>query len=618
MIQVVGLTTQQEVWVASKDKPFRINQMLIIEDQFQGPQRGEVVETNSYNRFIPLNINGGGMVDASILESLKQLGYNIGQDTIHLAKVRLVVEAQYPIQTGCAARTPRFDEVSDLMVTVSPQEGLILGVIKSSDEVAEDMPPGLKDIALLYEGGKARPQNGVPFIFDIKAMQQYPHIGVFGGSGSGKSFGMRVMLEELMKLRIPVLVLDPHLEMDFSTRASGLPDGWEVDYSANFRRLNIGQDIGVAFDKLSNADLKNLLGASSPLSESMANAVETLHKRSDSYQTFSDRLDMLDEALEDTEAGLRAKLESADNQYQRQRYEQCIELRRTYRDLPLASVRAISWRLRRLFNDGLFSHDIQPVEEGLKQGKLMVIQGSSQMINVFGTYLLNNLYHKRRDYKDAQARGMGADYFPPFIVVADEAHNFAPKGYDTPAKTVLKEIAQEGRKYGTFLILATQRPTSLDENITAQLNTKLVFRTVRSIDIATIKEETDITLEEARRLPYLPSGDAFVSSAIIGRTVPIRVRMARTASPHNKNPFDELKDIFDKQEQELLRYIEDKLPIYDADMLQKAAEIERDSNGAYTFTVDQLKDLLDRLVQQGRIIGRNSVLGYIYDKPEGK
>ncbi|WDU82706.1 helicase HerA domain-containing protein [Caloramator sp. Dgby_cultured_2] len=50
-------------------------------------------------------------------------------------------------------------------------------------------------------------------------MNQYPHIGIFGGSGSGKSFGMRVILEEIMKLNIPTVVLDPHYEMDFSKKA---------------------------------------------------------------------------------------------------------------------------------------------------------------------------------------------------------------------------------------------------------------------------------------------------------------------------------------------------------------------------------------------------------------
>ncbi|NMR96123.1 ATP-binding protein, partial [Vibrio parahaemolyticus] len=117
------------------------------------------------------------------------------------------------------------------------------------------------------------------------------------------------------------------------------------------------------------------------------------------------------------------------------------------------------------------------------------IQGSTRILQVYSTYLLNNIYHKRREFKDAQYKKAEAEYFPPFIVVTDEAHNFAPKGYESPSKSILKEISQEGRKYGVFLALATQRPTLLDETITAQLNTKLIFRTVRASDIDTIKEE---------------------------------------------------------------------------------------------------------------------------------
>src|SRR5699024_11085392 len=159
---------------------------------------------------------------------------------------------------------------------------------------------------------------------------------------------------------------------------------------------------------------------------------------------------------------------------------------------PYSSVRGIFWRLKRLENEGIFSNDIHEIEEGLKMGKLIVIQGSTRMLQVFSTYLLNNLYHRRRDFKDAEYKHTTADYSPPFIIVTDEAHNFAPKGYDSPSKSILKEISQEGRKYGVFLILATQRPTLLDETITAQLNNKLIFRTVRASDIQTIKEETDL------------------------------------------------------------------------------------------------------------------------------
>src|SRR5699024_5200190 len=170
-----------------------------------------------------------------------------------------------------------------------------------------------------------------------------------------------------------------------------------------------------------------------------------------------------------------------------------------------------------------------------KSGKLIVIQGSTRILQVFSTYLLNNLYHKRRDYKDALYKETVADYFPPFIIVTDEAHNFAPKGYESPSKSILKEISQEGRKYGVFLILATQRPTLLDETITAQLNTKLIFRTVRASDIQTIQEETDLTVEETSRLPYLRTGDVFISSATMGRTIYARVRAAITSSPHTIN-----------------------------------------------------------------------------------
>ncbi len=93
-----------------------------------------------------------------------------------------------------------------------------------------------------------REQNGVPFIFDIRAMQQYPHIGVFGGSGSGKSFGLRVMLEELMKLHIPTLVFDPHFEMNFAAQAKGVT---EVNsYQDRYIVVQIGQDVGVDFSAL--------------------------------------------------------------------------------------------------------------------------------------------------------------------------------------------------------------------------------------------------------------------------------------------------------------------------------------------------------------------------------
>ena len=140
-------------------------------------------------------------------------------------------------------------------------------------------------------------------------------------------------------------------------------------------------------------------------------------------------------------------------------------------------------------------------------------------------------------------------------------------------------------------MLATQRPTLLDETVTAQLNTKIIFRTVRASDIGHISEETDIKPEEARRLPYLPSGDAFMSSPLFGRTVAIRVRFPHTRSPHTENPLDEIKAQRESSEEKLLESIKPHLPIYAANFARAVEEINQDTGANYE--VRTLKVALD-------------------------
>ncbi|MFZ5985591.1 MAG: ATP-binding protein [Bacillota bacterium] len=611
-MQVVGITTQHEIWVASKERKFRINEILIIEDKFQGPQKGEVVETSSYNRYIPMAMNSA-MVDQQVLKSLEALGYDVNGDTINIAKVRLLIEAQYPVETGAQVRLPAFSEVKGLLIGAKPERGLILGTVRSTEELADGMDEELKNVCCLYEDGSAIAQNGVPFIFDIYKMNQYPHIGVFGGSGSGKSFALRVMLEEIMKLNIPAVVFDPHFEMDFSIPNCNLGEGHRVDFQGKYKCLQIGFHVGVNFSTLTTADLKNLLSASGQLSDSMCNAVDILHKRKDSYQSFSDRLELLAESLEEGKSSIQARLNSIHDPYEKKRCEECLKLIGEYGNvIPLQSVKGVSWRLRRLYNDGIFSNDIKPIEDGLKGGKLLVIQGHSRLLQVFATYLLNNLYQKRRNYRDAQFKNAVEEYFPPFIVVTDEAHNFAPKALESPAKSVIKEISQEGRKYGVFLILATQRPTLLDETITAQLNSKFVFRTVRGSDITTIKEETDLTQDEAKRLPYLRSGDTFISSAIMGRTIAARIRMSWTESPHTSNPFDELGEKLRQEEDRTIEVIKEYLPIIEANLLKVCGDISSEKN--MVMEVEALKSKLEFLVEKGKLRKRKTPFGVMFEE----
>ena len=615
-MKVVGITTQQEVYVGSRDRNFRINEFIIIQDPQQEDLMGEVVEAYTFNRYIPLNI-GGDFVDNSVLESLKSLGYNIDEETIYIAKVRLLNEALYPIQTGSDIRLPKFHEVKDLMIKATKEEGLVLGTIRNTDDMAVEMDEEFKDLLYTFEDNRLCPQREIPFILDLKSMHQYPHIGVFGGSGSGKSFGLRVLLEELMQHNIPTIVLDPHFEMDFSEKAPYFKDN-EINFIDRFKCLQVGYHVGVKFQDLNAQDLKNLLDAASPITDAMNNAVDVLFKYKDSFQSFYNRLEMLMEAQEEGSLDkIENRIRQAENEEERKAWIERKELYLSYdKTCPYSSVRGIMWRLKRLDNEGIFSKDIREIEEGLQRGKLIVVQGNTRILQVFSTYLINNLYHKRREYKDSQYKNTASDYFPPFIVVTDEAHNFAPKGYNPPSKSILKEISQEGRKYGVFLILATQRPTLLDETITAQLNTKFIFRTVRASDIQTIKEETDLTVEETRRLPYLRTGDVFISSAAMSRTIFARIRAAITSSPHTENPFDELKSREKEVEEKFMNIIKTKLPIMETDLIQLIAEIEREHN--ITFTLDSLEDRLKTLSKKGLISRQETIFGYKYTIPKAE
>ncbi|WP_096203263.1 ATP-binding protein [Bacillus sp. FJAT-45350] len=610
-MQVVGITTQHEVYVASRERKFRINEIVLIEDDTLHKPKGEVVETFSYNRFIPMGFDKG-IVDAQVLQTLEQIGYDIGADEINLAKVRLFAEAVQPIQTGVEVRNPSFDEVKDLLVKSNPEEGLVLGEIRSTDHLVDTLPPHLSSLMEVFEKEELRQQNGAPFIFDIKAMQQYPHVGIFGGSGSGKSFGLRVMLEELMKLSIPTLVFDPHFEMSFSHAAEG--EQFSKSYKGDYQVVQIGRDVGVDFSALSTRDVERLLSAAGSLSESMINVIQSMHKRRDSYQSFGDRVANLADALEEGKQKLDSYLRDGNGLTREDidRYQSYRQLLEHYGSLPLTSVKGIQWRLNRLAQAGLFQYNIKAIEQGLHNGKLVVVQGSVWLLQVFSSYVIGSLYSKRRAYKDAKLQNEQGQFFPPFVIVTDEAHNFAPKGYDAPAKSVLKEIAQEGRKYGAFLIFATQRPTLLDETITAQLNSKFVFRTVRGTDIQTIKEETDLTHEEGKRLPYLQSGDVFVSSAIFGRTIPVRIRMAHSTSPHVDNPFDELQRMKNQGDDDLVEALESVFPLYETALMNCVIDINEKTNAE--FDVSSLKETLDRLAKEGKIKKQQTPFATMYDR----
>ncbi len=607
-MKVLGVTTTREVYIGSKDKNFRNNEFLIVEDPVQGDIIGEVVDSQTFNRFIPLDI-GGDFIDSDVLSSLGSMGYNVGDETVYVAKLRFFEELLYPPLTGSDLRSPEFNEIKNLLIDSLPKESLILGSIKNTDNIAEGMDDIYKGLFSIFQNNEFIDQKELPYLFDYKSMHQYPHIGVFGGSGSGKSFGLRVILEELMEMGVPAIVMDPHYEMDFTNNS----EISNKNYKDKFKCLEIGMDTGIKFQELQKRDLKNLLNAASPLTDSMNNVIDVMLSKGASFESFKNKLDML---LEGQEIGSRdkilAEIAGATDQSVINRLEDVLDVYERYdKTCNSMSVRGVLWRLMTLQNEGIFSHNIDELLDLLKRRKLVVLQGSTRMINVFSTYLLAKLYYLRKEYRDELYRNnVKVDYFPPFIIITDEAHNFAPKGFDTPSKSILREVSQEGRKYGVFLILATQRPTLLDETITAQLNTKLIFRTVRASDIDTIREETDLSSDETKRLPYLSSGDVFISSAKKGRTSFVRIRAANTVSPHTENPFDELSSHDDEIYEKFFANVKDLFPIDTSNL--NGALVNYNKKTGENLSYDEFRNTLDSLCERDFIEKEDNFLTEMY------
>jgi len=105
---------------------------------------------------------------------------------------------------------------------------------------------------------------------------------------------------------------------------------------------------------------------------------------------------------------------------------------------------------------------------------------------------------------------------PPFQAVVEEAHNFIPsrqEGTDeTPSLSTIRKVITEGRKFGTGLILISQRPSRLDETTLAQCNSFLVLRLVNPRDKSFVRSVMEnLSESDANILQSFGRGQGIVS-----------------------------------------------------------------------------------------------------------
>lgn len=117
-------------------------------------------------------------------------------------------------------------------------------------------------------------------------------------------------------------------------------------------------------------------------------------------------------------------------------------------------------------------------------------------------------------------------------IIIDEAHNILSKSSERESKTwkdyrleTFEEIIKEGRKFGVFLTIASQRPSDISDTIISQLHNYFIHRLVNNEDLKSIgKAVSFIDKASFDMISVLPQGGCIFSG--VSSNFPILMQVA--------------------------------------------------------------------------------------------
>ena len=327
------------------------------------------------------------------------------------------------------------------------------------------------------------------------------HVAVLGATGSGKSYAVGVLVEELLDKNFPVVVIDPHgeygtfrqpnknpVEVERSKEFGVTPRGYRaVTYHPQGLGRNGGKELSIRMSDLDSYALSEICGMSDVQSDLLFLAMKSLEGR-----------------IFDTETLTQA-------------VEEAAEEWRFQKNTLLSTVRRIMV-LKELgvFGKGFDTTDI------VEPGVLSIVDLSGDMDErvrrIIAGVVLQKIFQARK-----------SDAVPPLLVVVEESHRFAPQGTNTYSRRQMRRIAREGRKFGVGLCITSQRIAGLDKDILSQCGTKIILRIEGNYDLEYLKPYMDHTsTEDLERIPLLPNGIAITSGVATQHPIVTEIRTRRT------------------------------------------------------------------------------------------
>lgn len=285
------------------------------------------------------------------------------------------------------------------------------------------------------------------------------HTFVCGQSGSGKTYSMGVVLERLLHdTSLRVVVLDPNSDYVKigSLAARPGPDG-TTDTTTWNRHQKIAERLHVLGDDAH--ELKLWLGNLTPRQQATVLGLDPITDA----EEFAAALQIADElgTTRFSPADLAQRTQSMDD--------------------PAARRLALRIKNLRLDQMGIWADEQHPaiVDRLGDEWRAVVFDlgslATSRERSIVTAAVISALWARRHERN-------------PVLLVVDEAHNVCPQVPMDADQALATEhmiaIAGEGRKYGIFLLLATQRPTKIHENVLSQCDNLLLMRMNSAVDIA--------------------------------------------------------------------------------------------------------------------------------------
>lgn len=127
----------------------------------------------------------------------------------------------------------------------------------------------------------------------------------------------------------------------------------------------------------------------------------------------------------------------------------------------------------------------------------------------------------------------------PINLVLEEAHRYI--AYDSKrtflrANQIFDRVAKEGRKYGLFLLISSQRPSELSKTVLSQCNNFIVHRIQNPDDLSHIRQITPhISETTLKKLPSIPTQHALIFGSAVNIPTLFKVNEANPKPKSDNN-----------------------------------------------------------------------------------